>query len=63
MNAHKARGILHASLERLALHYGMIDMGRMAATCQDSAYGRGIKDFFEFAGVFATNAEVTRRRS
>jgi hypothetical protein len=54
MNADKASGILHSSLERLALHYGMIDMGRMASMRQDGAYGRAIRDFMEFMGVFAT---------
>ena len=30
MNADKASGILHVCLERLALHYGMIDTGKLA---------------------------------
>jgi Domain of unknown function (DUF6456) len=57
MNADKASGILHGCLERLTLHYGMIDMGRMAAIRQDGAYGRAIKDFFDFADIFATTAQ------
>jgi hypothetical protein len=56
MNADKASGVLHGALERLALHYGMIDMGRIAAIRQDGAYGRGVKDFIEFVSVFAATA-------
>jgi Domain of unknown function (DUF6456) len=57
MNADKASGVFHVCLERLALHYGMIDVGRVAAIRQEGAYGRGIKDFFEFADVFAVTAQ------
>jgi Domain of unknown function (DUF6456) len=57
MNADRASGVLHATLERLAMFYGMIDMGRIASIRQDGAYGRGIKDFLDFAGVFATTAQ------
>jgi len=57
MNADKASGVLHGCLELLGLHYGMIDPGRLAALKQDSAYGRGIRDFLDFAGVFATEAQ------
>jgi hypothetical protein len=57
MNADKASGVLHGALERLALHYGMIDMGRIAAIRQDGAYGRGVKDFIEFVSVFAATAQ------
>jgi hypothetical protein len=57
MNADKASGVLHGCLERLALHYGMIDMGRMAAIRQDGAYSRGIKDFLDFTDIFATTAQ------
>jgi hypothetical protein len=39
MNADKASGVFHVSLERLALHYGVIDVGRMAAMRQGGAYG------------------------
>jgi hypothetical protein len=57
MNADKASGILHVSLERLALHYGMIDVGRMAAIRQDGAYARGVRDFLDFVNVFAVTAQ------
>jgi hypothetical protein len=57
MNSDRASGILYSVLERIALHYGMIDVGRVAAIRQDGAYGRGIKDFLEFAGVFAVTAQ------
>lgn len=57
MNADKASGILLASLEMLALHYGMADMGRIASIRQDGAYGRGIKDFLDFVNVFAVTAQ------
>lgn len=52
-------GILHVSLERLALHYGMIDMDRMAALRQDAADERANRDFLEFIDVFATTAVGT----
>jgi hypothetical protein len=56
MNADMASGVLRTSLQRLALDYGFIDVGRLAVIRQDGAYGRGIKDFIEFAGVFAVTA-------
>ena len=63
MNADKASGILHASLELLALHYAMIDMGRVTALRQESAYRRGIRDLLDFASVFATTAQGGERTS
>jgi hypothetical protein len=57
MNADKASGVFRVSLECLALHYGKIDIGRVAAIRQDGAYGRGLKDLLEFAGVFAVTAQ------
>ena len=32
-------------------------MGRMAALGQESAYGRGIKDFLHFVNVFSVPAQ------
>lgn len=61
MNADKGSGILHGSLERLALHYGMIDMGKLAALRQKKSYGRGIKDFLNFASVFAATTQGPKR--
>jgi hypothetical protein len=57
MNADKASGVLHGCLEPMGLHYGMIDMGRLASLKQDSAYGRGIRDFLDFVSIFATTAQ------
>ena len=57
MNADKAAGLLHGSLELLALHYGMIDMGRLASIASDKSYGRGIKAALEFISVFAATAQ------
>ena len=57
MNSDKAVGIFHVCLERLALHYGMVDMGRLASIGSDQAYSRGIKDFIDFTGVFARTAQ------
>ncbi|MEO7143347.1 MAG: DUF6456 domain-containing protein [Bryobacteraceae bacterium] len=57
MNADKASGIFHVSLERLALHFGMVDMGRLKSIGNDLAYGRPVRDVFEFAAVFATAPE------
>lgn len=57
MNADRASGVLHVSLERLALHYGLLDRDRLNAIGQNSAYARGIKDFLDFTGVFATTAQ------
>jgi hypothetical protein len=50
MNADKASRIFHVSLERLALHYGMVDMGRLQTMSNDRTYARAIQDFFEFGG-------------
>ncbi|MFZ0270977.1 MAG: DUF6456 domain-containing protein [Acidobacteriaceae bacterium] len=61
MNADKASGILHSSLERLALHYGMIDMGKMAALRQDKGYGRGVRAALEFITVFNATAQPTEK--
>jgi hypothetical protein len=48
MNPDKAAGILHGCLERLGLHYGMIDVGRLGAISHDQAYGRGVKAAIDF---------------
>ena len=56
MNSDKASGILHSSLERLALHYGLIDMGKMAMIQSDNTYRRALKDFFEFLTVFSATS-------
>jgi hypothetical protein len=61
MNADKASGILHSSLERLALHYGLIDMGKMASLGQDKAYGRGVRAAMEFITVFNATAQPTEK--
>jgi hypothetical protein len=55
MNADKASG--PECLERLALHYAMIDQYRINAMRQESAYGRGIKDFLDFLNVFAVTVQ------
>jgi len=57
MNADKASGILHAALELLAQHYGMIDQRRAEALRQESAYGRAIRDFLEFTGIWAATTQ------
>jgi hypothetical protein len=57
MNTDKASGIFHVSLERLGMHFGLIDMGRLNAIGQDKAYGRAIKDRLDGAGVFAKTAQ------
>jgi len=56
MNADKAAGILHSSLERLALNYGLIDVGKLAIITQDNTYRRAMKDFFEFLTVFSATS-------
>jgi hypothetical protein len=61
MNADKASGILHVSLERLALHYGMIDVGKMAAIGSDKAVGRGARMVLEFIAVFNATAQPTEK--
>jgi Domain of unknown function (DUF6456) len=57
MNADKASGILHGSLELIALHYGMINMGRIASLQNEKSYARGIKDALEFITVFAASTQ------
>jgi hypothetical protein len=61
MNADKASGILHGALERLALHYGMIDVGKMATLCSDKAVGRGVRTVIEFISVFNATAQPTEK--
>jgi hypothetical protein len=56
MNTDKAAGVFHVSLERLAVHYGMLDMGRLSAIGQSHAYARGVRDCIEFVNVFAATA-------
>lgn len=63
MNADKASGVLHVSLERLALHYGMIDMGRLVSIGQDQDYGRGIRDLLDFARVFSVSASSAEKNA
>jgi hypothetical protein len=57
MNTDKASGIFHVALERLGLHYGLLDAKRLNAISQDAAYGRGIRDFMDFIQVFAVSAQ------
>jgi hypothetical protein len=57
MNADKAAGIFHSSLERLAMHYGVVDERRLKSISNDMAYSRAVRDVFEFAAVFATSAQ------
>jgi Domain of unknown function (DUF6456) len=51
MNTDRASGVLYISLERLALHFGMVDMGRLQTMSNDRAYARAIQDFLDFASV------------
>jgi hypothetical protein len=48
MNADKGAGIFHGSLERLALHYGMVDTNRLISIGNDRAFGRGVIAANEF---------------
>lgn len=57
MNPDRASGVFHVSLERLAVHYGMLDSKRINAMGQDVAYGRGVRDFLDFVRVFAVSAQ------
>jgi Domain of unknown function (DUF6456) len=63
MNADKGAGVLHGCLERLALHYGMIDVGRLGAISHDAAFGRGVKAAMDFISVFASSAQGAKRLS
>ena len=45
------------SLERLALHYGMLDRGQLNAIAQDKAYGRGVHDLLDFLSISASTAQ------
>jgi hypothetical protein len=57
MNADKAAGVLQGCLERLGLHYGMIDVGRLGAISHDQAFGRGAKAVMDFITVFAASTQ------
>lgn len=57
MNADKAGGVLHTCLERLAMHYGLIDLGRLGAISHEAAFGRGVKAAMDFISVFASSAQ------
>jgi hypothetical protein len=61
MNADKASGIFVVALERLAISYGMVDTGRLAAMSNDRAYARAIHDFFEFAHVASAALQGTEK--
>jgi Domain of unknown function (DUF6456) len=61
MNADKAAGILHVCLERLALHYGLVDMGKLASIGNDKAFGRGVRAALEFIDVFNASAKPTEK--
>lgn len=61
MNADAASGVLRASLERLALHYGLVDKGKLSRIRQDQAYSRGIKDFLDFTNVFAATTKAEEK--
>jgi hypothetical protein len=57
MNADAASGVLRASLERLALFYGMVDKGKLSRIRQDQAYSRAVKDVMDFTNVFAASTK------
>ena len=57
MNSDKASGIFQTSLERLGVHYGMLDSSKLNSMAQDKAYSRGIRDVLEFVNVFAVTAQ------
>jgi hypothetical protein len=57
MNSDKASGVLHASLELLALHFGLIDLRRIDALRQESAYAKGILEFLDFMNAWASTAQ------
>ena len=61
MTADGAGGVLRTFLERLGLHYGMIDVARLGAISSDQSYGRGVKAVLEFISVFSTNAKPDER--
>jgi hypothetical protein len=44
-----------------ALHYGMVDMARIASIGQNKAYSRAINDLMEFAGLFAATAQAPEK--
>jgi hypothetical protein len=57
MYSDKAAGLLLSCLERLALHYGILDKNRLNAIGRDTAYARAIRDFFDLINVFAAAAQ------
>lgn len=61
MNADRAGGVLHSCLERLGLHYGMIDVGRLGAISHDQAFSRGVKATLDFITVFAASTQGSDR--
>jgi hypothetical protein len=54
-------GILHVSLERLALHYGMVDTGSLSKMSNDRVYVRATRDFFVFAAVATATLQGTEK--
>ena len=47
MNSDKASGVLHSTLERLALHFDMIDIGKLGSINRDKAFGQGVEAAIE----------------
>lgn len=59
MNADRASGVLHVSLERLALHYGLVDMGKLANINNNRAFARGLKAADEFISTCPPREDET----
>jgi hypothetical protein len=57
MNADKAGGVLHSTLEMLTMHFGMVDVRKLTAIAQDLAFGRGVKAAIDFITVFSASTQ------
>jgi hypothetical protein len=55
MNADKASGIFHVTLERLALHHGMVDVNRLRSIGSD----RNALDFLDISAVSTEGTDKT----
>jgi hypothetical protein len=59
MYTDKSSGILLASLERLALHYGIVDRTRLDSIARDKSFGRGVKTVNDFVLTIGPRPDET----
>jgi hypothetical protein len=63
MDSNRTSSIFRESLQRLAVHYGMLDVSRINAIAKEQTYGRAVRDVLDFINVFAGTAPTPEKNA